>query len=170
VKTEADSASASRLVRVGKRPVVIAFLWYWLPLFVWMVVIFGFSTDAGSTRHTSRFIGPTLRWLFPDISDESIRVVQLVVRKTAHMVEYGVLALLAWRAHRRPFPGDTRLWRRSEAGLALGMATLFAISDEWHQSYVPSRQGQLTDVLIDMIGATLGLLTLWSWGRYRKRW
>jgi VanZ family protein len=135
-----------------------------------MFLIFGFSTDAGSTRHTSRFIGPFLRWLIPDISDEGIRGVQLVVRKTAHMVEYAILAYLAWRARRQPVRGDTRPWRRSEALFAIAVAAAFAITDEWHQSFVPSRQGQVTDVLIDTSGAVLAMWVLWRWGRHQKRW
>lgn len=170
MKTEVDPVSASRLDSPGGRRPFFAFTWYWLPLLIWMALIFSISTDAGSTRHTSRFIGPILRWLIPGISDEAVGAVQLSVRKTAHMVEYGVLAVLAWRARRKPVRADPRPWRRSEALFALSVAALFALSDEWHQSFIPSRQGQVTDVLIDTLGAGLGLWMLWGWGRYRKRW
>jgi VanZ family protein len=143
---------------------------YWLPVVLWMSVIFSFSTDAGATRNTSRFIGPLLRWFDPTISDQSIHAVQLGVRKTAHLAEYAVLAVLLWRARRKPSRADPRPWRRSDALFALGIAVLFAVTDEWHQSFVPSRQGQLTDVLVDSGGAALGLLVLWMAGRWRKDW
>jgi VanZ family protein len=143
---------------------------YWLPVLLWMSVIFSFSTDAGATRHTSRFIGPLLRWFHPGISDQGVRGVQSVVRKTAHLAEYGVLAVLLWRARRKPVRGDTQPWLRSDALFALGLAVLFAVTDEWHQSFVPSRQGQLSDVLLDSCGAALGLLALWLAGRWRKDW
>ncbi len=135
-----------------------------------MLIIFGFSTNAGSPRNTSRIIGPILRWIYPDVSGEIIHGIQLVIRKGAHFAEYALLALLCWRAKRKPFRGDVRPWKWSEAGFALLVAVLFAASDEWHQSFVPSREGALRDVLIDSAGAMLGLLTLWRWGRWRRSW
>lgn len=135
-----------------------------------MSVIFGFSTDAGAPRNTSRFLGPLLRWLNPDISDDAIRSVQFVVRKTAHLTEYAILALLVWRARRQPFRGDTRPWKRADALVAFTVAALFAATDEWHQSFVPSREGQLIDVVIDSTGAALGLFAFWIFGRWRRWW
>jgi VanZ family protein len=133
-------------------------------------VIFGFSSDAGSSRHTSRIIGPVLRWLIPGISEESIGQVQLGVRKTAHMTEYAILALLMWRALRKPARADQgRAWRWNEMAMGFGLAVLFAVSDEIHQSFVPSREGRVLDVLIDAMGALLGLLACRAWGKWRGR-
>ena len=67
-----------------------------------MGLIFAGSTDILSSQHTSRIIGPLLRWLNPNVSDQTIRAVQAVVRKGSHVAEYSVLALLLWRARRRP--------------------------------------------------------------------
>jgi hypothetical protein len=61
-----------------------------------MSLIFGFSTQAGSTRHTSRIIGPLLRWINPSITAATIDQVQYVIRKGAHMTEYAILAALLW--------------------------------------------------------------------------
>jgi len=146
------------------------FLKYWAPVLVWMAVIFVGSSDAGSTRRSSRIIGPILRWLKPDISQESIERVQLVARKGMHMTEYAAFALLAWRARRQPLKDDSRPWRWTDAVFAFGLSILYAVTDEFHQSFVPSRQGQWTDVLIDAAGAGLGLFLLWKWGRWRRRW
>src|SRR5207302_10580778 len=44
---------------------VSKFLRYWLPVLIWLVMIFVGSTDLMSTEHTSRIIGPILRWLHP---------------------------------------------------------------------------------------------------------
>ncbi len=132
-------------------------------------MIIGFSTDVGSSRHTSRIIGPVLRWLVPGITEESIGRVQLGVRKTAHMTEYAVLALLMWRALRRPGRADRKPGRCNEMMLAFGLAVLFAVSDEIHQSFVPSREGRVLDVLIDALGALLGLLAWRAWGKWRGR-
>ena len=170
VKTETPSSPAQSPTALFARTGSRSFLQYWLPVALWMLIIFGFSTNAGAPRNTSRIIGPILRWLNPDIADETVYGIQLVVRKGAHFTEYAVLALLCWRARRKPVRDDVRPWNWSEAGMALLVAVLFAASDEWHQSFVPSREGSLRDVLIDSTGATLGLLALWRWGRWRRIW
>lgn len=149
---------------------LVLFLKFWLPVLLWLAVIFTFSGDAGSTRHTSRFIGPLLRWLNPNISDGSVERIQFVIRKTAHATEYGVLALLVWRALRQPRRGDRRPWNRRQAGLAFAVAAVFAMSDEWHQSFVRDRQGQFVDVALDCAGAAAALGALWTFGRWRRRW
>ena len=105
-----------------------------------------------SSEHTSRFIGPFLRWLAPDISDATVASIQLLVRKCAHLAGYAILAALLYRAFRQgryPFrPG--RCFR-------FLIAALYAALDEFHQSFVPSRTGTPRDVMIDCIGAAIGL-------------
>ena len=87
------------------------------------------------------------------------------------MAEYAVLAGLLWRAvRRRGGVTDRQPWDRREALAAVVLAALFAATDEWHQSTVPSRQGQLSDVLIDTAGAIGGLVAIWVVGRKRKCW
>jgi len=147
-----------------------SFLLYWLPVLLWMSLIFGMSTDVGAPRHTSRFLRPILRWFNPDVSDETIRSIQLGIRKAAHVTEYAVLSLLVWRARRKPARGDGRPWNRADACVAFCIAVLFAVSDEWHQSFVPSREGHLRDVLFDSFGAALGLFAAWRIGRWRGVW
>ena len=83
-----------------------SFVRYWLPAIAWMIIIFSASTDVMSSQHTSRVIGPILRWVFPGISEETVSRVQLVVRKCGHLTEYAVLAWLLWRAWRKP-----EIWR-----------------------------------------------------------
>ena len=123
-----------------------------------------------SSHRSSRIIGPLLRWLKPDVSDETVYGIQYVVRKMAHLTEYGVLAVLFWRARRKPVKNDIRPWRWSEAAVAVGFVAVYALSDEWHQSWVPSRDGRWSDVFLDVVGAVGGLLLLWRWGRWRRRW
>jgi VanZ family protein len=135
-----------------------------------MVFIYSASTDALSSHRTSRIIGPLLRWLYPGVTDETIYRVQYAVRKTGHLTEYAILACLLWRARRQPARGDTRPWNWREAGFALGVAALYAISDEVHQAFVPSREPRTADVLLDTAGAAAGLFALWQFGRWRKQW
>ena len=146
------------------------FFGYWLPVAVWMLIIFTASSDTHSAHHSSRIIEPILRWLFPHLADATVSHVVLLVRKCAHVAEYAVLALLVWRALRGPARPDSHPWRWAHAGLALLATTLYASSDEIHQLFVPHREGRFADVLIDASGATLGLLGLWLFGKWRKWW
>jgi VanZ family protein len=125
------------------------FIRYWLPVILWMIFIFIGSTDLMSAEHTSRFIGPFLRWFAPDITEATIASVQLVVRKCAHLTEYAILAALFYRAF--------RLHREHVLGAAFIFAGLYAALDEFHQSFVASRTGTPYDIMIDCAGAIIGL-------------
>jgi VanZ family protein len=146
------------------------FVKYWLPVVVWMLLIFSASTDMLSTQRTSRFIGPFLRWFSPDISESTVKQVQLVIRKIAHLTEYAILAGLLWRAFRKPQTNDSRPWSWRQAGWAWAFTALYAVTDEVHQSFVASRHGSPWDVLIDITGAALGVFLIWQMGRRRKAW
>jgi len=147
-----------------------SFFKYGLPVLLWMAVIFVGSTGVLSSQRTSRFIGPFLRWLIPDISDDTVRAVQTVVRKGSHVAEYSVLGVLLWRARRRPTRNDPRPWSWREAAFALFLAGGYAVTDEFHQWFVPSRGASGWDVLLDTLGAAAGILLLWRLGRRRKLW
>jgi VanZ family protein len=147
-----------------------AFLKYWLPALIWMALIFSASSDANSFAHSSRIIGPLLHWLFPQMPDDTMYFIVLVVRKCAHLTEYAVFALLLWRALRKPMKNDPRPWIWREARLALLIVALYAASDEFHQSFVPTRTALVSDVFVDTAGGAAGLLALWAFGRRQKRW
>jgi VanZ family protein len=118
-----------------------------------MLFIFIGSTDLMSAEHTSRFIGPFLRWFVPDIAPATIVSIQLFVRKCAHLTVYAILGALLYRALRQTTPG-----LRSAAAIAFMIAVAYAVLDEFHQSFVTSRTGSAVDVAIDGIGALIGLL------------
>ena len=143
-----------------------SFLKYWLPVFVWLGLIFLGSTDLMSAAQTSRIIGPILRWFNPDVTIETIAKVQFVVRKAAHLTEYAVLAILIWRALRRGGRGQMKMSILSLA-VCFGCA-LLAASDEFHQSFVPSRTASPIDVMIDICGALVGLAICWALSMRRK--
>ena len=135
-----------------------------------MALIFAGSTDLLASNHTSRFLEPLLRWLIPGIDARTIGTLQFVVRKFGHAFEYGVLALLTWHALQPPdAPSDPPVWSPRSAGLAWTLATSYALTDEFHQSFVPSRDGHLRDVVIDALGAASALLMLWIWIQWRGR-
>ena len=80
-----------------------------------------------------------------------------------------VLALLLWRAWRKPAQTGRAPWRWSDAGLVLALVVLYAATDEIHQAFVPSRVASVRDVLLDTTGAALALLCLWAVNRWRRR-
>lgn len=141
---------------------VRSFLWYWLPLLLWLCLIFSASGDAKSMQHSSRLIGPFVHWLFPHLSEQTVDAIVFGVRKCAHFTEYAVLALLFWRGMRRPVKNDPRPWSWPLAVAAVLFVMLYATTDEIHQTFVPNRQGSVWDVLIDTVGGLSGILALWS--------
>ena len=132
------------------------FLKNWLPVLVWVGVIFLGSTDPMSAEHTSRFIVPFLRWLKPNISAETLASIHFILRKCAHVGEYAVLGLLLLRA-------ATLMtnFRQSIPILyvsVLGVCLFVAATDEFHQTFVASRGASVRDIMIDSGGVILGLL------------
>lgn len=110
----------------------------WLPAIVWMIVIFWFSSQ-------------------PDLPRPDSDLLNLLMRKTAHFCTYAVLALCyTWAL------GGWRRWK-----WALLLVVVYAISDEYHQSWTPRRQPAWTDVLIDTAGGATALLLA---SRVIRRW
>jgi len=133
-----------------------SFLKNWLPVIVWVGVIFLGSTDLMSAEHTSRFVVPFLRRLKPDISAETLASIHFIVRKCTHVGEYAVLGLLLLRA--------ATLMTNSRRSIpilyvsVLGVCLIMAVTDEFHQTFVASRGASVRDIVIDTSGAVLGLV------------
>ncbi|MGQ0645532.1 MAG: VanZ family protein [Elusimicrobiota bacterium] len=86
----------------------------------------------------------------------------LILRKAAHFIEYAVLALLVWRA----LAGSGSVPPRGIFWGAFGFCVLYAVSDEWHQGFVPGRVPSRLDVLLDSLGALAAVV--WKRGRGRR--
>lgn len=93
----------------------------------------------------------------PDLST-GLGFWDLILRKIAHMGTYALLTLLWWRAL-APFTTRPLI-------AAAVISFLYAISDEYHQSFIEGRHGSPVDVLIDSVGIGLAvLLARTSWFR-----
>jgi VanZ family protein len=133
------------------------FLSRYLPLVAWLIIISYASSDSFNAGNTSRIIGPLVLWLFPNTTPETLAVVHVITRKVAHFSEYAILAYLAARAFRTsPRPALASRWLIA----ALALIVAYALLDEYHQSFVPSRTGSVYDSLIDMAGGLTALLIL----------
>ena len=111
----------------------------WLPALIMMIVIFLFSAQSASRL-------PDFGW--PD----------RFIKKSGHVMGYAILAFLYWRALEF---GEDRRWA------AWLLALLYALTDEFHQSFVAGRHPTIWDVILfDNLGT---LISLWSVARYRKQ-
>lgn len=113
-------------------------LLYWLPALAVMALIFVLSSQSG------------LR-----VSEDA--AVDKPFRITGHLLAFGMLSaslLLALSQGRRP--------RLSLALIAFTLTMLYAASDELHQSFVPDRTGRVDDLVVDTIGALVGLGLAWA--------
>ena len=131
-----------------------------------MVMIYCFSAQTGeeSGSLSGRITGWLLRVLIPDFETMEPDVQQnlkdifgLVIRKLAHFSEYALLGFSLY-LH------ITQLQKKWSVRLPLlwawGIGTLYAASDEFHQSFVGGRGPAVTDVLIDSAGVIAGVLLM----------
>ena len=125
------------------------FLSRYLPLVVWLAFISYASSDGFNASNTSRIIGPLVLWLFPNTSPETMATIHFITRKLAHFTEYAILGFLAARAF-RPWPR----WFL----ISVLLVVIYALIDEYHQSFVPSRTASIFDSLIDMAGGITALI------------
>lgn len=145
------------LLRVGRS---------WAPVVIWMALIFTFSTDWFAAPNTASFFGPLLSWLIPGIAPERVQFIHAALRKLGHWTEYFILAKLLAAASKAQWPRQSR---RGRFVIVVIIATLYAISDEWHQSFVPSRGASPIDVMIDACGAICGAIWTLRRGRTRRK-
>lgn len=127
----------------------------WLLCAAWMGVIYVMSAMPGDTSGTQSgmivdLVLTVVRLLFgPDAAAAiSAELIELLVRKGAHMTEYAVLFCLYRRAL-------CLSGARHPGMAALVMSACYAATDEWHQSFVADRGPSPVDVGIDTIGAAL---------------
>jgi VanZ family protein len=137
------------------------FLIYWMPPLLWMAFIFPLTNDALSAESTSYtllpIIEPIIRFFLPDASQATIEVIHILVRKVFHLLEYGFLAFLLFRAFRGGKKNRRREWILYTGAIAIGYGGL----DEVLQSLTASRTGSVSDWLIDSAGVIffLGIIS-----------
>jgi VanZ family protein len=135
------------------------------PLVVWAILIFIGSGSVLSAEHTSVLIR-FVKWLYPSASPDFLAWLHFLVRKAGHLTEYAILATLAARAFRK----SSQSWLRQHwFKFALLLAMLYALADEFHQSFVPSRTASVYDSLIDSTGALIALSVIWFVSKQRVR-
>jgi VanZ family protein len=132
---------------------------YWLEVFAWACLISSLSTDSFSSQHTSVFIIPLLRFLFPHAGPETLNLMHGFIRKMAHFTEYFIFSVLLLHGLR----GKDRGWKLRWAIWAVVIAAGYASLDEFHQAFVPSRHASPWDALLDTTGAAVAQVVLSLW-------
>jgi len=114
--------------------------WLWLPVILWAAVILSASNDGFSASESAG-------WLERLFGHSMPHWLNVAIRKTGHVVVYGILAALAWRAERR-------------VAIAMAVAALVAIADEYSQGLTATRTGSPWDVVLDLLGAAIAVAWL----------
>jgi VanZ family protein len=133
----------------------------WLPVALWLCVIFFMSTGSFSADNTSSVVGTVLGFLFPGMSADTVASIDLLMRKAAHVTEYFILSVLLFRCF-KPSQGP---WKWRYHIYAVAGVMLWALSDELHQLFVPERTGSLMDVGIDTTGGIFAQVMILLWNR-----
>ncbi len=121
-----------------RQDVTLQMLWYWLPVALYAGMIFYLSAQSHPEEQLPSF-------LLKDVSD-----------KVLHAVEYAVLGGLCYRAFRWATGSAVS---RQAVVLAIVTASVYGITDEAHQFFVPFRESSWQDWLADTIGAAIGALS-----------
>lgn len=141
----------------------------WLPAIAWIGVIAIESTGLLGSSNTASLLFPLLRWLAPHMPLEQMQEVHHILRKTGHVVGYGLLSWLCFRAWRATLTsGRPPDWNWRWAALALAMTATVASLDELHQYFTPGRTGLFCDVVLDTSAGLLVQLILFLLLRRRR--
>ncbi len=108
----------------------------WMPLILWMMCIFAFSNR-------------------PTIQASIFDPIDFIIKKTAHLTEYAILLVLLFRAIYFHF--KKKLSLDILENIAVVFSMIYAVTDEYHQSFISGRTATVRDVFIDFIGILIGI-------------
>ncbi len=116
---------------------MVTFLRYWGPVCGYAGLIFYLSAQPHPEEH------------LPFVTHFSDKVL--------HAVEYAVLGALCYRALRG---SGNDVWRQQAISAAILLASLYGVSDEVHQAFVPFRDSNWLDWVADTVGAVIGVTVM----------
>ena len=117
-------------------------VWLWVPPFVYMAVIFHFSSVPNPLPEVTTRVSDSI----------------------LHTIEYAGLAVLLCRA----LVGEG-LGRLLSVVLALVATSIYGASDEWHQAFIPLRSPDVHDWMADTTGGAVGVVIYSAFGRVLRR-
>lgn len=132
-KKEIPRSKHFRYFQSTIKPIVNNFR-FWVPVVLWGGVIFAFSE-------------------IPTIPMSTVTWQEFLIKKSAHIVEFGIFAILLYRALL-----GTGAKKGDAFKYSLTASIIYGILDEYHQSFTPGRTSTIRDVMFDALGAYIGLL------------
>ena len=141
----------------------------WIAAILWLIVIAIESSALLSAHNTGRILYPMLHFLF-GLDWDHFEDWHFLIRKTGHVVGYGTLSILLFRAWRATLPAmsDVR-WTPRWATIAILGTALVASLDEWHQSFIPSRTGRWQDVVLDTCAGIAAQILIFLWWKSARK-
>jgi VanZ family protein len=140
----------------------------WWPAVAWVGIITIESTDLFSSRNTGSVLYTLLTHLFGTLDFHKFDIFHHYLRKTGHVVGYGMLGLLLLRGWRATL--DQNRTQLGRTAILSWLGTAFVASmDEWHQSYIPSRTGTWKDAVLDSVAGLVFLLVAYFWLRRSRQ-
>ena len=143
-------------------------------LVIWLIIIFIFSNDVGSSSSeksdsVATFIVEVISNITGHDYTESdlanmIDTCIVVVRKGAHFLEYFILGILVINVIK-----DYKDLNIKICLISILLCMIYATSDEIHQLFVPERTGKITDVLIDTAGSSISIFTYYMIYKFKNR-
>lgn len=118
---------------------------WWVLAISMCVIIYNFTASPESTGENTLSIIEKVTGL----NSDGARVLNFIIRKLAHISVFGLLGIFLYNA-----------LKKNKLAIAWFLTTLYAASDEFHQSLVPNRTASVTDVLLDSGGALLAILII----------
>jgi len=135
----------------------------WIAAILWLILIAIESSALLSSRNTGRILYPVLHYLF-GLDWDGFEVWHFYIRKSGHVIGYGTLSILLFRAWRATLPAlDNVNWTFRWANIAILGTALVASLDEWHQSFIPSRTGTVRDVVLDTCAGVAAQVLVFFW-------
>jgi VanZ family protein len=136
---------------------MLRFLRYYLPPLILAAIILSAANDHLSSEQTGQKLMSMFGAFFrASLHPDAYEALNYIIRKTAHVTEYGLLGALAFRALRAERSG----WQFGWGAGALSYVVAVASADEWLQSRTRLRTGTPVDVVVDACGAILVLLII----------
>lgn len=127
----------------------------WAITLGWAVLIFFLSTQTYAPDFTGPLLASTFHVLHIHVSRGTFRLLHAMLRKLAHLTEYGIFALLLYGLPSKKSSGH---WQPRRAVYCILGAALYSLTDEFHQLFVPGRHASLLDCGIDTLGAAMAML------------
>lgn len=137
---------------------------------LWMAVIFMFSAQTGDVSGSqSGFLADIVCKLIPfELSEDGKNILIFIIRKMAHFTEYAILGILyfnmlfCFSIYKKNQENIHKAWKKEVFKIVLLAAVLcmlYAMSDEFHQSFSDGRSPAVRDVIIDTFGGFAGSLS-----------